>query len=117
MLFTGVNTFGLLRKNSTVICKLDKPNKRMKESSIWNFHFNILWTKLTHNEFTMMLNSVIDFCFDGVEDNNTSSTYGVCWVKDIENDQFYLTKQQINYALVYFLVNWFLTGPRYFARL
>ena len=45
-------------------------------------------------------------------------TYCVRWIKDIENDQICLNKQQIKDTVAYFLVNWLLTvSPRYFVKL
>ena len=42
-------------------------NKRRKATSDSTFNFSTLYTKLSHNKLLMVLNSLIDFCFDGGE--------------------------------------------------
>ena len=50
-----------------------------KQLSVLTFDFSTLYTKLPHNELLMVLNSAIDFCFDGGECKYiTVNSYGAC---------------------------------------
>ena len=70
------------------------------------FDFSTLYTKLPHNKLLMVLNSLIDFCFDGRESKYiTVNNYGACWVTHIKDNVIYLTKQQIKDAVAYLLLN------------
>ena len=60
----------------------------MKEN---NFCFSLfdftLYTKLPHNKLLMVLNSLIDFCFDGGESKYiTVNNYGARWVNNIKDN-------------------------------
>ena len=46
---------------------MKKLNKRRKATSVSAFDFSTLYTKLPHNKPLMVLNSLIDFCFDAGE--------------------------------------------------
>ena len=57
-------------------------NKLRKATSVSAFAFSALNIKLPHNKLVMVLNSFIDFCFDGEESNYiTVNNYGAHWVK------------------------------------
>ena len=59
-----------------------------------------------YNKLLMVLNSLIDFCFDGRESKYiTVNNYGACWVTHIKDNVIYLTKQQIKDAVAYLLLN------------
>ena len=58
--FTGVNTFWIEQSNKPVIDAINKLNKRRKATSISNFDFSTLYTKLPHGKRLMVLNSLID---------------------------------------------------------
>ena len=75
--FTGVDTFWVVQNNKLVIDAMNGLNKRMKATSVSNFDFSILYTKLPHNKLLMAVNSLIDFCFNGGECNYiTVNNYG-----------------------------------------
>ena len=80
--FTSVNTFWVVQNNKPVIDAMNGLNKRRKPTSVSTFDFSTLYTKLTHNKFLMVLNSLINFCFDAGESKYiTVNSYGV---KDIK---------------------------------
>ena len=56
-------------------------NKRRKATSVSNFDFSTLYTQLPHNKLLMVLNSLIDFYFDGENKYITVNNYGASWVK------------------------------------
>ena len=56
---------------------MNELNKGMKATSVSTFDFSTLYTKLPHNKLLMVLNSLIDFCFDGGESKYiTINNYG-----------------------------------------
>ena len=59
-----------------------------------------------YNKLLMVLNSLIDFCFDGRESKYiTVNNYGACWIKNIKDNVICLNKQQIKDAVsFYFLI-------------
>ena len=60
-------------------------NKRSKATSVLTFDFSALYTKLPHNKLLMIVNSLIDFCFDGGENKYiTVNNHGAHWVKKIK---------------------------------
>ena len=63
--FTGVNTFWVVQNYKPVIDAMNGLNKRRKAASVLTFDFSTLYTKLPHDKLLMVLNSLIDFCFDG----------------------------------------------------
>ena len=81
--FTGVNTFWVVQNNKAVIDAMNRLNKRRKATSVSTFDISTLYTKLPHNKVLMVLNSLVDFCFDGGESKYiTVNNYGACWVKN-----------------------------------
>ena len=75
-------------------------NKRRKATSVSTFDFSSFYTKLPHNKFLMVLNSLIDFCFDGGENKYiTVNNCGARWVKNIKDNVTCLNKQQIKDAV------------------
>ena len=71
----------------------------MEES---NFYFPTLYTRLPYNKLLMVLNSLIDFCFDGRKIKYiTVNNYGACGVKNIKYNVICLNKQQIKDAVAY----------------
>ena len=80
-------------------------NKRRKPTSISTFDFSTLYTKFPHNKLLMVINSLIDFCFDGGESKYiTFNNYGARWVKNIKDNVICLNKQQIKDAVAYLLL-------------
>ena len=53
--FTGVNTFRVVQNNKPVIDAINGLNKRKKATSVSNFDFSSLYTKLPHNKLLMVL--------------------------------------------------------------
>ena len=62
---TGVSTFWVVQNNKPVIDAMNGLNKLRKVTSVSTFDYSTLYTKFPHNKFLMVLNSLIDFCFDG----------------------------------------------------
>ena len=89
-------------------------NKRRKVTSVLTFDFSTLYTKFSHNKILMVLNSLIDFCFDGGESkHNTVNNYGVPWVKNIKDNVICLNKQYMKDAVAYLFFNcYFNVGPK-----
>ena len=81
-------------------------NKPRKVTSASTFDFSILHPKLSHNRLLMVLNSLIDFCFDGGEIKHiTVNNYGAHCIKNIKDNVICLNKQQKNDELpIYFLI-------------
>ena len=97
---TGVNTFWVLQNNKPVIDAISKLNKRRKSNSIPTFDFSTLYTKLSHKKLLMVLNSLINFSFDGGENKCiTVTSYGAHWVKNIKDNVICLGKQPIKDAV------------------
>ena len=72
-------------------------NERRKANSLSTFDFSTLHTKLPHNKPLMVLNGLIDFCFDGGECKYiTVNNYGARWVNNVKDNVICLSKQQIN---------------------
>ena len=94
-------------------------NKRRKEASVSTFDFSTVYTKLLHDKLLMVLNSLIDFCFDGEESKNiTVNNYGARWVKNIQDNEICLNKQQIKDAVAYLLFNCdFTVTPKIFCQI
>ena len=86
---------------------MNELNKGMKATSVSTFDFSTLYTKLPHNKLLIVLNSLIDFCFDEAH-----------WVNNIKDNVICLNKQQIKDAVAYLLLNcYFTVGPEIFVRL
>ena len=110
--FTGVNTFWVVQ-NKPLIDAMNGLNKWRKATFVSTFDFSTLYTKLPHNKLLMVLNSLIDFCFDGEECKYiTVNNYGACWVKNIKDNVICLNKQQIKDAVAYLLLNCYFTSVR-----
>ena len=117
--FTGVNTFWVVLNNKPVIDAMNGLNKRRKATSVSTFDFSTLYTKLSHNKLLIVLNSLIDYCFDGGESKYiTVNSYGACWVKNIKDNVICLKKQQIKDAVSYLLFNcYFTVGPKILCQI
>ena len=71
------------------------------------FDFSTLYTKLPHNKLLIVLNSLIDFCFDEAH-----------WVNNIKDNVICLNKQQIKDAVAYLILNcYFTVGPKIFCQI
>ena len=116
---TGINIFWVAQNNKQVIGAMNGLNKRRKATSVSTFDFSTLCTKLPHNKLLMVLNSVIDFCFDGGESRYiTVNNYGAFWVKNIKDNVICLNKQQIKDAVAYLLFTcYFTVGSKIFCQI
>ena len=67
----------------------------------------------------MVLNSLIEFCFDGGENKYIkANNYGTRWVKYIKDNVICLNKQHIKDAVAYLLFNcYFTVGPKIFCQI
>ena len=120
--FTGINTFWVVQNNKPVIDVMNVMNgfnKQRKATSVSTFDFSMLYTKLPHNKLLMVLNNLIDFCFDGGESKYIIvNNYGARWVKNIEDNVICLNKQQIQDAAAYLLFKYYFTvGPKIFCQI
>ena len=98
---------------------MDTMNKLIthrKANSMSTFDFSTLDTKLQYNKLLIVLNNLINFCFDEGENKYiTVCSYGVHWVKDIKYNQIGLNKLHIKDAVAYLLFNcYFTVGPKIF---
>ena len=90
-----------------------------RTNSILTFDFSTLCTKLPHNKRLMVLSNLTDFCLDGGEKRYiTANSYGARWVKNINDNQVCLNKQQIKDAFAILPFNhYFTVGLRSSDRL
>ena len=67
----------------------------------------------------MVLNNLIDFCFDGGESKYiTVKNSGARWVTNIKDNVICLNKQKIKDAVAYLLLNcYFTVGPKIFCQI
>ena len=98
---------------------MNERKKHRKTTSVSVFDFSTLYTKLPHKKLLMVLNSLIDFCFDGGESKYvTVNSYGAHWVKSIQCNTICLNKQQIIDAVAYLPSNsYFTTGLKIFCQI
>ena len=98
---------------------MNELNKRSKTTSVSTFDFSTLYTKLPHNKLLMVLNSSIDFCFNGGESKYIIiNNYEDCCVKNIKDNVICLNKQQIKDAAAYPPFNcYFTVGPNIFSQI
>ena len=112
-------TSSTVQNNKPVIDAMNGLNKRRKATSVSTFDFSSFYTKLPHNKLLMVLNSLIDFCFDGGENKYiTVNNYGAHWVKKITDNAKCLNKLQIKDAIAYLLFNcYFTVDPKIFCQI
>ena len=67
----------------------------------------------------MVLNSLIDFCFDGGDSKYIIvNNYGARWVKNIKDNVICPNKHQVKDAVAYLLFNcYFTVGPKIFCQI
>ena len=63
--YKNYNRFWVINNSKPLIEKLDVINTRKKAKEISTFDFSTLYTKLPHDDLLRVLNSHIDFVFDG----------------------------------------------------
>ena len=116
--FLLVLTRSTVQNNKPVIDAMNGLNKRRKTTSVSTFDFSNLYTKLPH-KLLMVVNSLIDFCFDGGENKYfTVKNRGARWVKNTKDNVICLNKQQIKDAVASLLFNcYFTVGPKIFRQI
>ena len=94
-------------------------NKRRKETSVSTFDFSILYTKLLDNKLLMILNSLIDFCFDGRETKYIKvNSCSARWVENFKDNIVCFKKQQIKDAVAYLFSNcYFTVGSKFLYQI
>ena len=65
--FLQALTIFVVQDNKSVTDAMNGLNKRRKATFVSVFDFSTLYTKLPHNKILSVLNSLINFCFDGGE--------------------------------------------------
>ena len=100
---TNINTFQKAQNNNKPVTYVkNQLNKRRKATSIPTFDFSTLHSKFPHIELLIVLNSLIDFYFDGEESKYiTVNSYEACCVKNITGNVIRLNKQRINNEVAY----------------
>ena len=63
--YKNYNRFWIINNSKPLIERLDVINRRKKAKDISTFDFSTLYTKLPHRDLIKVLNSHIDFVFDG----------------------------------------------------
>ena len=113
--FTGVNALWVIQNNKPAIDAVDGLNKRRKATSFSTSDVS----KLPHNKLLIVLNGLIDFCFDGGSSKYiTANNCGALWAKNIKDNAICLNKQQIKDAAAYLLFNcYFTAGPKIFSQI
>ena len=93
--YKNYNRFWVIENSKPLIDKLNKINTKKKAREISTFDFSTLYTKLPHNDLLHVLNSLIDFVFDGGTRNylgfNEHSTF---WMKK-RSGKKYFSKQRL----------------------
>ena len=63
--YKNYNRFWVINNSKPLIDKLNNINTKKKAKEISTFDFSTLYTKLPHNDLLRVLNTLIDFVFDG----------------------------------------------------
>ena len=101
--FSGVNTFWVVQSNKQVTKSLRSLNKYGKARSINTFDFSTLYTKIPHDNLLEVLDSIIDFCFEGTDKKFINVTnWSASFVKKSSNNMCF-TKQKVKNAVKYLL--------------
>ena len=64
--YKNYNRFWVINNSKPLIERLDVINTRKKAKDISTYDFSTLYTKLPHNDLIRVLNTHIDFAFDGM---------------------------------------------------
>ena len=64
VLFSGVDTFRVVKNNKPAPDAIKKLNARSKGTSASTFDFSNLYTEIPHDKLISVLNSIVDFCFN-----------------------------------------------------
>ena len=105
--FSGVNTFWVVQSNKQVTKSLRQLNKYGKARSISTFDFSTLYTNIPHDKLLEVLNSIIDFCFQGTDKKLINvTTWGASFVQKCLNKTCF-SKQKVKDAVKYLLSHCF----------
>ena len=108
--FTGVNSFWCILNNYPIRNVLRKINSRGRAKSITTFDFSTLYTKIPHDKLLFVLNTLIDFCFNGGLGNYLAvNKGGARWVEDIGRNKITFDKNQLKIAVKYLIDNCYFT--------
>ena len=89
-------------------------NARSKGTSVSTFDFSTLYTKIPHDTLISVLNSIVDFCFNGGERDYLSiNDFGAKWVKDPSSSDQVFDKRRVKGCIKYLLNNCFFTVGNY----
>ena len=100
--FSGVNTFWVVQNNKPVTDSIKKFNARSKGTYISTFNFSTLYTKIPHDKLISVLNSIVDFCFNGGEcDYLAINDFGAKWVKDPSSYDQVFDKRRVKCCIEY----------------
>ena len=73
------------------------------------FDFSTLYTKIPHDKLSYVLNTLIDFCFDGgSSDFITVNRFGANWVENPSEYRSTFTRQSIKEAVRFLMYNCYL---------
>ena len=76
---SDITTFWAVHNNKPVINAMNKLNECRERNSSQIFDFSILYIKFPSNKLLMLINSVIDFCFESEKSNYmTVIGFGTC---------------------------------------
>ena len=108
--FSGVKTFWVISNNIPITETIKNLNKRGLSKFIYTYDFSTLYTKIPHDKLLFVLNSLVDFCFDGgTSDYIAVTNYGARWVTNPSKSKFMYNKSSIKLALRYLMSNCFFT--------
>ena len=80
--YKNYNRFWVIENSKPLINKLNVINSRKKNKEISTFDFSTLYTKLPHDDLLRVLNSLIDFVFDGGTRNYLGfNEYSSFWIR------------------------------------
>ena len=103
--YKNYNRFWVIENSKPLISKLDKINIKKKAKEISTFDFSTLYTKLPHSDLIRVLNSLIDFVFDGGTRNylgfNEHSTF---W-RNKRSGKQYFSKQRLKAVVKHLIIS------------
>ena len=105
--YKNYNRFWVIDNTKPFIDRLNVINTRKRAKEISTFDFSTLYTKLPHNDLTRVLNSIIDFCFDGGNRNYLGfSKFSTFWCKKPSGKQ-YFSKSKLKALVKHLITNTF----------
>ena len=88
-----------MQSNKHAIKSLRRLNKYGKDGLISTFDFSTLYTNIPHDKLLEVLNSIIDFCFQGTDKKFINvTTWGASFVQKCLNKMCF-SKQKIKDAI------------------